>query len=476
MDQELKLFPGDYDRGVMMKQKIFSRRSCAFLIVALLLFELVVGLFGIRASAATSEGDVLAELTRDPSFTTADYSAVSDDYSLQVMQIGESESGNLYIYVYQPSDATKELVASSVNIYYGFSHNGEGMVPTNYELELVSSSGVFDKYLVKDFSVRSDLDRYYNIVSIYRPFDASIDEPASTGTTKTEMVYPVGQQWYAHWLNGEILYEMNTFKTYQIPRQFVGSVRLSHGLTWGSLIGNLEKCDAWYLAFNEDPNYDIDKIIEANLSFDKSYYRMDPVAGSAYDSKVRVNNQLLSNTDEMSFAGKGIGGVSVNWNRIMTSQEFVQTVEKQNGAFGTEERKELLTYDFVFAFCETEYAFNPLGVIANQESYYVVENVSLLRIRFLDTTGKTYDLSVVSDKVSGDNVPEGEVKGIEGLLEEIMEYLGLLLLIVVLGFLWNPVSFVLKILWLVIKVVFHFLLWLLSIPIKIFGFFFRRRE
>ena len=52
--------------------------------------------------------NVMEDLEKDNSFKLEDYPAVEDDYSLQVIQIAESVNGELFVYVYQPSDEVKD--------------------------------------------------------------------------------------------------------------------------------------------------------------------------------------------------------------------------------------------------------------------------------------------------------------------------------------------------------------------------------
>ena len=67
--------------------------------------------FSVRASAAeaVSHSNVLDDLSKDEKFNPEDYPAKADDYSLKVIQIAEGANGELFVYVYQPSNDTKVL-------------------------------------------------------------------------------------------------------------------------------------------------------------------------------------------------------------------------------------------------------------------------------------------------------------------------------------------------------------------------------
>ena len=114
--------------------------------------------------------DVMTDLQKDENFNPDDYPAKADDYSLQVIQIAESSNRELFVYVYQPSDSTMDFTALSMNMFNGYSENGKDFHPLSYDLTLLSTNGVFDKYLVENYVVSSEMERWYNIVSIFRFF------------------------------------------------------------------------------------------------------------------------------------------------------------------------------------------------------------------------------------------------------------------------------------------------------------------
>ena len=64
---------------------------------------------------------VMEDLYEDKTFNKDDYPSVDNDYALYVMQIGESDKKELFIYVYQPSHYAIDLIGSSISISYGFS-------------------------------------------------------------------------------------------------------------------------------------------------------------------------------------------------------------------------------------------------------------------------------------------------------------------------------------------------------------------
>ena len=188
----------------MTNTKTIKRRACAIFLVALILVELLFGLFGIRANAAASKkSGVMDDLSADSSFDVADYplmsydtfNAVNTDDNpnnnvdfIQVIQIGESEEKELFIYTYQPLNNVSDITATSINIATEESALKDMAIKNDmtgfkkYDLECVSSEGSFKKYLVKDFTVGNGYYRYYCISEIERPFDTLLDEKISDST------------------------------------------------------------------------------------------------------------------------------------------------------------------------------------------------------------------------------------------------------------------------------------------------------
>ena len=118
------------------------------------------------------------DLTKDESFNVEDYPAIANDYSLQVIQIAESVNGELFVYVYQPSDATKDLTATTIRMSQSIGENAKWR---DYDLTLLSTEGVLDKYRVEGITILSDVVRYYDIAAIHRAFDENA-HPQGAGT------------------------------------------------------------------------------------------------------------------------------------------------------------------------------------------------------------------------------------------------------------------------------------------------------
>lgn len=137
---------------------------------------------------ATVYSNVLDDLKTDPTFDASLFPDNADDYSLQIITIAESAKSELFIYVYNPSDEFHDFTASFINMSIKdpdtkIDYNaGESLEFHLYPLELVSTEGVFDKYIVHDweeifktFVTPLESIRYYNIASILREWDDALD-------------------------------------------------------------------------------------------------------------------------------------------------------------------------------------------------------------------------------------------------------------------------------------------------------------
>lgn len=435
-----------------MKTKILKYSS---LIVALVFLCLVWVLsFGsVPVYAATDDTTVLRELQIDPDFDPAAYPDNPEDYSLQVIQLAEDKDKELYIYVYQPAHNSIDLLGTKVSISYGYSVNGAGLEPKVYDLELASTSSVFDKYHVKGFTPSTDGDRYYNIVSIYREYNSVIDESDETFPT-TDIAYSVGQQWYVCDLNDSRHYEMNTFNTMQVDTVFNGSVLFKNGFQLGSIFGNRDMCDVWIYSFDA-PDYQIKHIYDADLNYsvkdvdevkERGAFWEEWQTTSIRDYNEKLNQTLkIKDTSVMSYKGSGLFGKVLEWSTILPSEEFIATAVDQGGELSESDKLKIKSGQYVFSFLVTSRSeFTPpsLQDTYMKTSYSDVYDVGLLRLHFQDFSGKYYDLGVVNNLTDPDNNPDIIIDPVLDAFEEFWQnfimviglILGLILLLILLQF------------------------------------------
>ena len=141
----------------------------------------------------------MEDLSRGENFNLDDYPAITDVtddsvYSLQVIQVAESSDNELFLYVYQPGNAVRDLEATSVNM----SITADDTVNYHdYELKLLSTDTVFDKYLVIGVTVPKSVVRFYNIAAIRRLYNSEIDSPTGNDNTIVEVACEVGKKWTA---------------------------------------------------------------------------------------------------------------------------------------------------------------------------------------------------------------------------------------------------------------------------------------
>ena len=389
-----------------------------------LLLSILLSLFlPFTASAeASSYSNVLDDLKKDKSFNSSAYPAKPNDYSLQVIQIAEGEHGELFIYVYQPSDATKDYKAKYINMSLESIYEKRNLQYKLYSLTWLNSDGVFDKYVVNDFTVKNDLYRYYSIAAIYREFDSTVDASSEAIDTKQYKGYPVGQYWCAYYYNDVLTYEMEKINVVNIDVQATGSVRYFDGFKfyWDS-------CDSHYIAFSVS-NYNIEKIYDADITYtitNYNYWYNNLGAESTTVLGTETFTKKLTEFDTAGNSGGGLLGKKYTWNRIQDVNTFIKEAEEDaNEAFSTEEKNALNNAQFVFRFAETDYATVSTGTEVNTE-YSVATNIGVLRLHFL-AEGKVYNLGCVSDLVGTDSNPELVVDGKDNLknyLEEMDYYL-----------------------------------------------------
>lgn len=429
---------------------------------------------------------VLEDLQTDTDFNSEDYSVNAEDYSLQVIQIAESSDKELFVYVYQPSASYGKLVASSINISADL-HNELNF--KNYKLTLLNNTGVFYKYLVNDFVVSEDTTRYYEISSIFRPWDETKDAGLDLTNENiiAEISFKVAKQFTLVENNGETIISVADTETIQITDKYVGFVRYIDGFDLNFYDGG---CDSHFVAFSTDKQ--IDKLYEADVYytsqtcdyiwvFDAIYGGQETTYGNVQD-----NYAYLNYKQHASHTTNGIGGHYYEWPRIMSVNEFISLENRslvyECGLFNVrtetnitdEGLKDLENKQWVLRFAETDY-YELTTSSQTREIKTIVGDVTILRLKF-ETDGVVYNLGVIDNKQQGDENPDNETKfSIEpsDMFKIIMLVLLLIILLVVLGpFLPTIISLIFKL----IKVIIKLILWLISLPFKLIKAIFKKRE
>lgn len=385
-----------------------NRKTFARLLLALALIFIFFQTGGgavyrtaVSARAETSEvSSVIKDLTADKNFNFADYPEELYNFSIEVIQIAESEDGELLIYTYQPCQSAIKLICREVNMSFSDKLGGEVTIaesadkPRLYKLKQVSTWGVFSKYLVEGVTVSSDNERFYNITSLYRDYDKLVDD----GSLKDEhgIAVNVGQCWKAETVGGAVQYAVKKVDTITITDCLYGAFRVPEGFNFGASFSR----DMHVIAFDTDIK--IDNLLEADVDF---RYRtitqnvLEDNYGEWNDKTVTVNYKEKGHSDDHIF-GKG----SKTWDRIQKGTEFVDMLTSYKLEATDEIKSSIRNKAWVLAFWETEYRNTGGGVfgwvtgaIGKCEHYTEVTDATVIRLEFLKD-GKHYNLGAVSNK------------------------------------------------------------------------------
>lgn len=391
-----------------MKYRVHIQITSLIISAVMFIFSLIpVSGGALSASAASAYSNVLTDLMQDESFETSAYPVNNSDYSISVIQIAESASKELLVYVYQPCVAFYDHMATSINI----SFENRAKQWRNYKLELINRGGTLGKYRVDGVAVGDSSERIYDISSIYRKYNKITDAPAGGDNTISEKAFPVGQKWTATTVGDTVKYAVEDVEVLEVAKQTAGFRRYSGAMQWN----NTRSCDAHYLAFST--NRSIDYLLSADVEFYTQEYKQVQGQDMHFANDREYHFVPLHYYDEGAFGNK-------RWSRVCSTRQFVDDVEI-DGA----DKNVFLQYDWILNFYETDYTreaggkdivlgvgaailggipgWAMLGVAlknALTTNGTIVSDVTLLRLEFVSDNA-VYNLGVVSDKQTGSNTP-----------------------------------------------------------------------
>lgn len=384
-----------------MKKQVNKIFICLLLVLACLCGALLgtTNNFIRAVSNATKYTNVLYDLQTDDDFDATDYVVDMQDYSLKVIQIAESSDKELFVYVYQPCSPNIDLQATSINISKGIDAN---LSYINYTLTLLNSNGVFYKYRVDDFRLETTATRYYDISSIFREWNAQYDESLQNDNAINEVSFDVGKQYRVSEDNEITTYDCLETETVLITDKFVDSFRYWDG--WYVIMH--EKVDRHFVAFSTD--YDIDKLYEVDLIFTTKDYLATNIellpfdlwsweVSRTYEDAVE-HSITLDYTQRYDMSAHGIFGHSYDWDRIETSSDFLE----RNNNISQDTIDNVSNKQYVLSFYETYWVKYETAV--SQVIGTDVFDISIMRLKF-EVDGVVYNLGVVDNKQSGNNVP-----------------------------------------------------------------------
>ena len=398
----------------------------------------------VMAASEKTYSNVLDDLEKDSTFDASVYPDNAEDVSVKLIQIAESEDGQLFLYVYQPADSQIDLECVSVSISVGFSANGAGLDPKLYDLILVSAEGVFDKYLVNGFALPDEAERYYNIVSLYREFNSVVDPEGDKTEYKDTAckAYAVGQQWCAYTLNDRRVYEMNTFETVNLDIKLSSTIFIEGGFDFSG-IGLDYDAESHFVVF-ECTQFDIEHIYNATVLSRSRKYKQNAYAWGLWEGArsypdgegyIEQYNYLSDKEDPVISKAPGLWAKEYSFNRIMSVSEFKENLKDDGVEYDEEAIENLNENQWVFSYLETELTtFIPgsttgvPGIIIEYTGYEAEGYI--LQVEFMDTSGNVYDLGVVSDgfKSTG-TFGEGGGIDVEAMMEDLQKILGVFLLV-----------------------------------------------
>ena len=437
--------------------------------------------------------NVLDDLSKDVYFDIDSYPVNKEDYSLQVIDVAETNTNDLFVYVYQPSADSKNIVATSIFM----STDAKGLNYKNYYLSLVNKQGVFYKYRVDNFFVGNEDIRHYEITSIYRKFDESIDDKLEDDNENiiNEVNFKVAKHWS---FNDNGVISCADIETIKIIDKYVGFCRYEDGYTGaGGMHFYAPGYDNHFVAFTTDKK--IDKLMEADVYYqsqEHKHYNYAIMSDEDVYGEIKDEYAYLKHTDkvQVSIPNGWYYGHTYSWDRIQTVDDFIATENREwiyNGVLfnATTEVKltdeglqDLRDKQWVLRFAETEqgtYRIGDIDMVLPTDTRVtertIVSNVSILRLAF-ETDGVFYNLGVIDNKQSGDGTPDNYTKHTLEMTDTFKILLAILLLIVLVIVLAPILPTIFSVLFAIIKILLKVVWWLITAPFKLISKVFNKQE
>lgn len=407
------------------KPKSVYARIIVILLLLILSFLAATG--GRESSFAFAAEDkytgVVEDLKKDPDFKESDYPNVHpkkpEDYEFKLIQIAEGTDSELFIYTYQPCQGVKKLYANEVNMSLSESAKGTRL----YGLKLLSESGVFCKYKVLGLTVADGITRFYNVTSLLRDYDKTIDG----GLDASSVAMNVGQLWTVQKVGDKLYYTMTTVDTVELRNCAYGTVRVPEGFNW---LVSYSK-DMHIISFDTD--IEMERLLEIDVTYDyclvaEGWYGdyRDPWQTTTKT----VTYEEYGETEEHVFRKN-----KRTWDRIQNSGNFVKMCGDADIPIDSQIRAKISATQWTVAFLDTQYADGAGGVFGfitwassllgvPSKGFTVVRNASVIRLKYVKD-GNTYDVGVVANKTKDfDKIGGGDVTYIDTIKDYIKSILG----------------------------------------------------
>ena len=402
----------------------------------------------LGANAATREySNVLTDLRACENFSIFDYPAAAEDKSLDLIQIGVSEANELFLYVYQPADFSEEITATTarMRMYTDIETAGESR---DYNLKLLSTEGVFDKYLVQRCVVSLAEPLFVDITALHSINSEVVEENGEQVQVDTELAHEVGQVWKIIPQDETLIYQYEKTEVVEITDKLVSSVTYDDGFfpNWVFIGDGWGACISHFVAFK--CYYDIEKLFEVDVAYKSQTVNTKWMHDGSVSVKYGVEKEEQTTLTETSTADNGyiFWGNYYEWERIQSVEEFLEE-ESDRLALNNQESRRLSDMQYVLRFTETRYTGALSEDIAAlvEETKTNISNVSLMRMKF-EVNGEVKNLGVVDNKTTA---AERMRAGVDWWVW--LAIAGAVLAVVVLCFFFaKPVFAVIKALFLVI--------------------------
>lgn len=387
---------------------------------------------GVAFADTSVYSDVLADLQKDESFDKNDYPINQTDYSLELIQIAESNDNSLLVYVYQPSAGKYDVLAKNIRMSVD-----DGQSFHDYDLTLLSRNSVFFKYKVDNYVADSSstIKRTYQIIELLRLADAALGDRVldENNNTITYIEYPVGWTYTVALNEGALCYGKSKSDYSVVTNKYCGQLlfnnpsnRLTqycYGVTYGML---------HFIAFDgiglvnqngQQVTVEIEKMQEADVDYTLVHYEKDYMMhafgvedGANYERETSERISKTLNSEVSDSYKAGIFAHTYSWNEIMPMADFLAMAENDEPFFSSSltnvARTEFSTMQFVLILGVTEIRYtnvtieNGLGYHETDSRYYVNDE-TIMRLQF-ETDGKVFNLGIVDNYQTGDGIPDNK--------------------------------------------------------------------
>ncbi len=355
---------------------------------------------GVAIAADLSQSAVLYDLQKDATFDLSAYPE-GTTADLDLFQIGESDTNELYVYIYQPNYKKTALQPFEIAI----SITGDTSEPLykTYGLSLVNSYKTLFKYRVDDLIVDAETSmRSYDISTMWRKWVENVDAHSGTDNTIDGVAVKVAKNFLARTTeDGNVEYALKQIDIVTITDAYVGMCRYYDGITWLGYVKG--KTDSHYIAFSTDRQ--IDTLMEADVQFDyRTVNHTSGTLGGYTYGDWQEKTVYLDASQKGSNKANGWFAYQYEWDRILTAEEFLADPDTD---FTDEAKNSVRGKQWVLRFYETDLTQVNTNLFAGQVTTTTTEvySVAILRLKF-ETAGKIYNLGVVSNQQTGSQVPD----------------------------------------------------------------------